>query len=189
MHIIIGLGNPGVKYEKTRHNMGYRAADKLAERNGIEFRKEKFDSLVGEGMIGGERIIVAKPLTYMNLSGQAARKLISFYKIPADNMIIVYDDIDLPIGSLRIRKSGGAGTHNGMRSICEEVGTGEFIRVRLGIGNSGGDLINYVIGKVPRHEQTVLNETAEAGAKAVEDIIKYGADEAMNMDNLIRHED
>lgn len=189
MYIIVGLGNPGKKYEKTRHNVGFNVIDEISKRNGIEVKKEKFNALIGEGFIGEEKLILVKPMRYMNLSGQAVSLIYNFYKIEPENLIIVYDDIDIPLGNIRIRKQGGAGTHNGMKSICSSLGFKNFPRIRVGIGNDGEDLIDYVIGKVPKKEQEILRESALKAGIAAEDILKFGIDRAMNMDNSKRNED
>lgn len=189
MHIIVGLGNPGTKYEKTRHNLGYSVVDELAKRNNIEIKKEKFNSLIGEGFIGREKVILVKPITFMNLSGQAVSPVFNFYKIKPEELIVIYDDIDIPLGNIRIRKQGGPGTHNGMKSVCGELGIKNFPRLRVGIGNDGKNLINFVIGKVPKEEQKILEESAEKAAKAIEDILNFGIDKAMNMDNSKKNED
>ena len=133
MYLLVGLGNPGTKYEKTFHNAGFMAIDELAKRLGVSINKKKCKALVGEGFVGGEKVILAKPQTFMNLSGSSVRELVTFYKIPLENVIVFYDDYDLPIGGLRIRPKGSAGTHNGMRDIVYELDTTEFARVRIGI--------------------------------------------------------
>ena len=126
MYIIVGLGNPGSKYENTRHNMGFKAIDAMASEFGIDVNRAKFKGLIGEGRIGSEKVILLKPQTYMNLSGQSVREIMNFYKIPEENLIVIYDDFDLPIGSIRVRKSGGPGTHNGMKSVIQELGSRKF---------------------------------------------------------------
>lgn len=188
MYIIAGLGNPGSKYENTRHNMGFKAIDAMASEFGIDVNRAKFKGLIGEGRIGGEKVILLKPQTYMNLSGQSVREIMNFYKIPEENLIVIYDDFDLPIGSIRVRKSGGPGTHNGMKSVVQELGFRKFPRVRVGIGSSDGSTIQFVIGKVGKDEQQILNEAAEAAASAAADIIRIGIENAMNIHNTRKSE-
>ena len=188
MYIIAGLGNPGSKYENTRHNMGFKAIDAMALEFGIDVNRAKFKGLIGEGRIGGEKVILLKPQTYMNLSGQSVREIMNFYKIPEENLIVIYDDFDLPIGSIRVRKSGGPGTHNGMKSVVQELGSRKFPRVRVGIGSSDGSTIQFVIGKVGKDEQQILNEAAEAAASAAADIIRIGIENAMNIHNTRKSE-
>lgn len=188
MYIIAGLGNPGSKYENTRHNMGFKAIDAMASEFGIDVNRAKFKGLIGEGRIGSEKVILLKPQTYMNLSGQSVREIMNFYKIPEENLIVIYDDFDLPIGSIRVRKSGGPGTHNGMKSVVQELGSWKFPRVRVGIGSSDGSTIQFVIGKVGKDEQQILNEAAEAAASAAADIIRIGIENAMNIHNTRKSE-
>ena len=188
MYIIVGLGNPGLKYENTRHNMGFKAIDAMASEFGIDVNRAKFKGLIGEGRIGSEKVILLKPQTYMNLSGQSVREIMNFYKIPEENLIVIYDDFDLPIGSIRVRKSGGPGTHNGMKSVIQELGSRKFPRVRVGIGSSDGSTIQFVIGKVGKNEQQILNEAAEAAASAAADIIRIGIENAMNIHNTRKSE-
>ena len=188
MYIIAGLGNPGSKYENTRHNMGFKAIDAMASEFGIDVNRAKFNGLIGEGRIGSEKVILLKPQTYMNLSGQSVREIMNFYKIPEENLIVIYDDFDLPIGSIRVRKSGGPGTHNGMKSVVQELGSRKFPRVRVGIGSSDGSTIQFVIGKVGKDEQQILNEAAEAAASAAADIIRIGIENAMNIHNTRKSE-
>lgn len=188
MYIIAGLGNPGSKYENTRHNMGFKAIDAMASEFGIDVNRAKFKGLIGEGRIGSEKVILLKPQTYMNLSGQSVREIMNFYKIPEENLIVIYDDFDLPIGSIRVRKSGGPGTHNGMKSVVQELESRKFPRVRVGIGSSDGSTIQFVIGKVGKDEQQILNEAAEAAASAAADIIRIGIENAMNIHNTRKSE-
>ena len=185
MYLIIGLGNPGKEYENTRHNMGFKALDVLASDTGIEIKKSKFQSLLGKGKINGEKVILCKPQTYMNLSGNAARECAMYYDVPRENVIVIYDDMDLPIESIRIRKAGGPGTHNGMKSVVQQLGITDFPRIRIGIGaaREDEDVIDRVIGKVPKSEQAMLDEAARKAAEAALDIIRIGIDNAMNKHN------
>ena len=186
MYIIAGLGNPGDKYAQTRHNMGFRVIDKLADDLSVNVTKAKFKSLIGECSIGMHKVLLVKPQTYMNLSGDALREVSNFYKVPSDNVIVIYDDIDIPLGSIRIRKFGGPGTHNGMRSIVSQLGTTDFPRIRTGVGGNEGSLVDHVIGKVSKDENEILNETAVKAAKAAKDIIEVGIEKAMNLNNTTK---
>ena len=184
--VIVGLGNPGSEYEKTRHNMGFKAIDVLAADAGIDIRRAKFHALIGQGRIAGYKVILVKPQTYMNRSGIAVREAAMYYNVPSCNVIVIYDDIDLPLSAIRIRKSGGAGTHNGMKSVVEQLGVTDFPRIRIGVGgaSSGEDLVDRVIGKVPKDEQEALDKAAEAAARAAEDIIRTGIEKAMSTHNF-----
>ena len=186
-YVIAGLGNPGKEYEETRHNMGYKAIDVLSSDESIEVKRSKFHSLFGRGTIAGKKVILVKPETYMNRSGIAVREAAMYFDVAPQNLIVIYDDIDLPAGSIRIRKSGGAGTHNGMKSVVQELGTKDFIRIRIGVGaaESGEDLIDRVIGKVPEAEKKLLQKAAAEAADAARDIIAIGVDNAMNKHNHV----
>ena len=186
-YVIVGLGNPGKEYADTRHNMGYKAIDVLSSDENIEIRRNKFHSLIGQGRIAGKKVILVKPETYMNRSGIAVREAAMYFNVAPENLIVIYDDIDLPSGSIRIRKSGGAGTHNGMKSVIEQLGTKDFVRIRIGVGaaESGEDLVNRVIGEVPAAERELLQKAAAEAAAAVKDIIAIGVDNAMNRHNHV----
>ncbi len=185
MYIIAGLGNPGKKYENTRHNMGFIAIDLLAEEFGIKVDKLKFKSLVGEGRIAGQRVLLMKPQTYMNLSGEAIREAVNFYKIDPEELIVIYDDIDIPTGTFRIRKKGSAGTHNGMRSVVYQIQSDQFPRIRVGIGSETKmDLINYVVGGISKSERELLEDSLVKSAKAAACIVEKGIDKAMNEYNV-----
>ncbi|MBQ3290811.1 MAG: aminoacyl-tRNA hydrolase [Mogibacterium sp.] len=183
--VIVGLGNPGKDYENTRHNMGFRALDVLASDTGIDVRRAKFHALIGQGKIAGKKVILVKPQTYMNNSGIAVREAAMYYDVPSCNVIVIYDDIDLPVASIRIRKSGGPGTHNGMKSVVQQLGVKDFARIRIGVGaaETGEDLVDRVIGKVPKSEQEILDKAAAEAAKAAYDIVAIGIDTAMNRHN------
>ena len=183
MFLIAGLGNPGKKYEKTRHNLGFMVIDELARRNSVSVDKSKFKSLTGEFKLGGEKVILMKPQTYMNLSGEAIREAVNFYKIDLKNLLVIYDDLDIPMGALRIRTSGSSGTHNGMKSVVSQLGSRDFPRVRIGIGSNKDDLIDFVIGKPSKSEEAVLSDTVSEAAHAVECYIADGIDKAMNRFN------
>lgn len=185
MYLIVGLGNPEADYSKTRHNMGFNAVNKIAEKYGIEINKKKFDGLMGEGTIENEKIILLKPQTYMNLSGKSIIQVINFYKIPLENICVIYDDMDIEKGQIKIRKKGSAGSHNGMKSVIAEIGSTEFARIRVGIGKPKfeGDAINYVIGAIPEEEIKILDEATTKAADAMVEMLKIGVDNAMNKYN------
>ena len=185
MYLIVGLGNPEPEYSYTRHNMGFDVINKLSEQYNIKVEKKGLDSLYGSGIINNEKVILCKPQTYMNLSGQAIIKFIKYYKIDLSKLIIIYDDIDLNVGTVKIRKKGGAGTHNGMKSVIENLGTTEFPHVRIGTGTpfEKQNLIDYVIGKLTKEEYKPLIEAINIGADAVSQIIKNGIDNSMNIIN------
>ncbi|MCR5146647.1 MAG: aminoacyl-tRNA hydrolase [Clostridia bacterium] len=185
MYLIVGLGNPEEDYAKTRHNMGFNVINVLSEKYDIKVNKSKFKALYGTGTINDEKVILVKPQTYMNLSGEAVQEFVNFYKVENKDIIVIYDDIDTAPGKIRIRKSGGPGTHNGMKSVVGCLNSEDFTRVRVGIGcpEFKGDLINYVIGHIPEEDLEVLDKGAHLAAKAVEEIIKNGADIAMNKFN------
>lgn len=182
MYLIVGLGNPEEEYSRTRHNMGFDVINKLAEKHNIKIEKNKFESLYGNGIIEGEKVILVKPQTYMNNSGEAVKPFADFYKIEPQNIIIIYDDIDILTGITKIRLKGGPGTHNGMKSVVHELGTTELPRIRVGTGNGEKiqDLISYVIGKVSKEEYEKLEEGVNKGVVAVEEILKIGIEKAMS---------
>lgn len=185
MYIIVGLGNPENEYANTRHNMGFDTINKIAKKYNMEFSKTNFKGIYGTGIIEGEKVILLKPQTYMNLSGESVKKIIDFYKLNTENLIIIYDDIDIEPGIIKLRKTGGPGTHNGMKSVIKEIGTEKFPRVRVGIGKPEhkGDLINYVIGKIPEQDKEILEKSTDLARDAVIEIIKSGIDIAMNKFN------
>ena len=185
MHIIVGLGNPGKKYELTRHNMGFLALDLLAEKYGIKVDRLKFKALTGEGRIEGKKVILVKPQTYMNLSGESVREVVNFYKEPLENLIVIYDDIDIAEGTLRIRPRGSSGTHNGMRNVIYLLGDDDFPRIRVGIGGERQtDLINYVTGRVTEGEADLLWDALNKAADAASDIVINGVEHAMQTFNI-----
>lgn len=184
MYVIAGLGNPGKKYEQTRHNMGFITIDRLAEKHDIKTDRLKFKALVGEGRIAGQKVVLVKPQTYMNLSGQSLREVMNFYKLEPKQLIVIYDDIDIELGALRIRKFGSAGTHNGMRSVVSELKSDCFPRVRIGIGGQKkGELVDFVIGGFSKEEVPVLEETVDTAVCALECMVEQGIDLAMNRYN------
>ena len=185
LYIIIGLGNPGKEYENTRHNTGFITIDKLAAKHNIEITKEKHKALVGSGVIAGEKVLLVKPQTFMNLSGEAAREVLDFYKEDVKNLIAIFDDIDLPVGSIRIKEKGSAGTHNGVKSLVKELGSQDFKRVKVGIGSPVGqtDLIGHVLGKFSKEDWEAIDKSSDNATDAVEIIIKDGINKAMNKYN------
>lgn len=185
MYLIVGLGNPEEEYSNTRHNMGFDTINKIAKQYNIEVNKNKFKGLCGSGIIENKKVILLKPQTYMNLSGESIKETMDFYKIKKENLIIIYDDIDLEAGIIKIRKKGGPGTHNGMKSVISTIKTQEFARVRVGIGKPERkeQLIEYVIGKIPDKDQKILDEATTKSKEALIEIIKNGVDIAMNKFN------
>lgn len=180
MYIIAGLGNPGKQYENTKHNVGFLTIDVLAEKLGIRVSKIKHKALTGEGFISGEKVILVKPQTYMNLSGESIREILSFYKADPERLVVIYDDIDLPMGSLRIRKKGSAGTHNGMKSIIYQIVSEDFPRVRIGIGGERkGDLADYVISGFRKEDRKTVEDSILRAADAVICTVEKGIDIAM----------
>ena len=182
MYLIAGLGNPTREYEKTRHNVGFEAIDILADKAGTTVTEKKHKALYGKGYIGGQKVILAKPQTYMNLSGESIREIADFYKIEPENIIILCDDINLSEGQLRIRLKGSAGGHNGLKNIISHLGTQEFPRIRIGVGEKprGMDLADYVLGRFPKEQQAVMEEAYRDAAEAACMMIEDGADAAMN---------
>ena len=183
MYIIAGLGNPGSRYEKTRHNCGFEAIDLLAEHCGISLKDRKFKSLCGNGVIDGQKVLLMKPLTYMNLSGEAVQAAAAFYKIdPAKELIVLYDDISLEPGQLRVRAKGSAGGHNGIRSIIRMLGTEQFLRVKIGTGAKPADmdLADYVLGRIPLSERADMAAAFDRASKAAVDLVTEPLDRVMN---------
>ncbi|MGN6710832.1 aminoacyl-tRNA hydrolase [Anaerocolumna jejuensis] len=185
MYIIVGLGNPTREYEATRHNIGFDAITRISDdyRIPLDFKKHK--ALCGKGMIAGEKVILAQPQTYMNLSGESVRELKDFYKAEAKDIIIIYDDISLEPGKLRIRTKGSAGGHNGIKSIIAHLGTEEFPRIRVGVGDkpAGWDLADYVLSRFPKEEQPVIREALGTTSEAVKTILTEGMEQSMNQYN------
>jgi PTH1 family peptidyl-tRNA hydrolase len=184
MYVIAGLGNPGKEYASSRHNAGYMAVEYLAGKLNTKLNKLKFNSVYGDTSINGEKVMLVKPVTYMNKSGIAIAEIVKFYKISTSNLIVIYDDIDIPLGSLRIRPSGSAGTHNGMKSIVDSIGS-EFPRIRIGIGrNEEMDLADFVLQKFSRNEKDIVTPIIERAAEAAVEIIENGIDSAMQKFNM-----
>lgn len=185
MYVVVGLGNPGKQYENTRHNVGFNVIDILGRNNNIEINKIKHKALVGEGRIGSEKVLLVKPQTYMNLSGQSLLDIYKYYKVEPENIIVIYDDIDLDVGKIRIRKKGSAGTHNGMRSIIYNLQFDNFPRIRIGVSKpeNNQDLASFVLSKFKKEEIEDLNDTLDKACLAIECIIKEDIDKSMNKYN------
>lgn len=185
MKLIFGLGNPGGKYAATRHNIGFDTVTALADKHRIALREKEHKGLCGKGHIGGERVILIQPQTFMNLSGECVREFMSFYKVTEEDVIVIYDDIDLAPGKLRIRAKGSAGGHNGMKSIIAQMGTQIFDRVRVGVGAKpdGWDLADYVLSRFSKEEEPLIREGISQAVEAVETILGQGVEAAMNRFN------
>ncbi|MBQ7535831.1 MAG: aminoacyl-tRNA hydrolase [Stomatobaculum sp.] len=185
MYIIAGLGNPGREYENTRHNVGFHVIDCLADRMRTEVGERKHFALCGKGMIGGEKVLLMKPQTYMNNSGQSLRAAADFYKVPPENILVISDDINLEEGKLRIRMKGSAGGHNGLKSIIQHLGSQDFPRIRVGIGGKpeGWDLADYVLGKLKGNDEERMQEAYRTAADAAECLVTEGGAAAMNRFN------
>ena len=189
MFIIAGLGNPDEKYQGTRHNVGFDVVDRLAEKYQIAVDTKKHRALIGKGVIEGQKVLLVKPQTYMNLSGESIRSLVEYYKIdPEEELLVIYDDISLEVGQLRIRRKGSAGGHNGIKNIIAQIGTQVFKRVKVGVGEKpkGYDLADYVLGRFSTEERKLVDEAIVQAADAVEKIITDGPDAAMNEYNRKR---
>ncbi len=185
MKIIAGLGNPGEQYRLTRHNMGFLVVDALADESGIGIQKKKFEALLGDGRIDEHRVLIAKPQTFMNLSGMPLRQILDFYQKTADDLLVVHDDLDLPFGTVRVKVGGGDGGHKGLRSMIEHLGVANFTRVRLGIGKPSfkEDVERYVLQPFPKADLEQLAEVVRTACDAVREILDSGARSAMNRFN------
>lgn len=185
MYVVVGLGNPGSQYAQTKHNIGFVTVDYFAEQHNIKFNKVKHKAVIGEGIISGEKLMLVKPQTYMNDSGECVMELVNFYKLPLENLIVIYDDIDLPVGKVRIRPSGSSGTHNGMRSIIYLLNRQEFPRIRIGVGKQPEymDLADYVMTRFSKDEIPLIEEAVKKAALTVEEITRSGISAAMNKYN------
>jgi len=184
--LLVGLGNPGSKYESTRHNMGFLAVDKLAELEHFKFNKLRFKAWTASAELGGEKVLVMKPQTYMNLSGEAVGQAARFYKIPPEHVLVISDDISLPIGKLRIRANGSAGGHNGLKNIIAHLGSDRFPRIKVGVGmpqNADYDIADWVTGRPMGEEQKPLMEALDRAVAAVPVLIRDGVDKAQNQFN------
>ena len=185
MKLIVGLGNPGAKYAGTRHNAGFSVIDELAKRHNIKVDTVKHKALIGKGVINGEKVILAMPQTFMNLSGESVRAIMDFYKLTVDDLIVVYDDIDLDVGKIRIREKGSAGGHNGMKNIILHSGSQDFVRVRVGVGKKPEhmDLADHVLSRFSREDLPFMRESCGKACDALEVILSDGAVAAMNRYN------
>lgn len=185
MYVIVGLGNPGKDYTNTRHNIGFDTVDLLADRNNININKIKFKSVYGEGNINGEKVILVKPQTYMNNSGETVRDIANFYKLDPSELIVIVDDIDIDFASVRIKKKGSAGSHNGLKSIIRLLGSDKFPRIKIGIGKRypNQDLASFVLSRFSKDERVEIEESIYSAVEAVETILKDGIDIAMNKFN------
>jgi PTH1 family peptidyl-tRNA hydrolase len=170
LKVIVGLGNPGKKYEMTKHNVGFWAVDQLSEKWGIPFQKEKWNSEIAEGIVNGEKVYLLKPLTYMNLSGEAVGAAIRFLKIPLENLLVIYDDMDIPLGQLRLRQKGSSGGHNGIKSLIHHLGTEQFNRIKIGIDRPPArmSVVDYVLAPFSELDHTLAADAALASAHAAE---------------------
>lgn len=186
MILVVGLGNPGNQYKNTRHNVGFLTVDILAEKLNISVKKLKFKSLYGETILNTEKLILIKPQTFMNNSGESVREWVNFYKVPPENLIVIQDDIDIPFATLRLRQKGSAGTHNGMKSIIYQIQQDNFPRVKIGVGQKKGpmDLADFVLSGFAKEEQKSIEEVILLAADAVLDIVKNGIEHAMNQYNV-----
>jgi len=184
--LLVCLGNPGKQYENTRHNIGFLTADEIERRSGVKINKLRYRALTGEVKLGGERVLVMKPQTYMNLSGEAVKLAGAFYKIPPERVIVISDDVSLPLGKLRIRANGSAGGHNGLKNIIQHLGTDAFPRIKVGVGapaHPEHDMVDWVIGNFTPAEKKVVSEAVGKAADAVECLIEKGVSEAQNKFN------
>ena len=184
--LVVGLGNPGEKYENTRHNVGFLTVDQLADRANVPVQKLKHRALTNTAEVGGVRVLLMKPVTYMNLSGEAVGEAARFYKIPPDHVLVISDDVSLPIGKLRVRRGGSAGGHNGLKSIIQHLGTDQFPRLRLGVGEKPRpdyDMADWVLGRLQGEDWKAMEAAVDRAADAVECVLAHGVDAAMNRFN------
>lgn len=190
MYIIAGLGNPDRKYQNTRHNIGFEVIDAIAQKNQITVGERKHKALIGKGYVGGQKVVLVKPQTYMNLSGESIRQVIDFYKVDEKSgLVVISDDVSLEPGQIRIRKKGSAGGHNGLKNIILHLGHDEFQRIKMGVGEKpeGYDLVDYVLGHFTDREREIMDESIARAAQAVEVMITDGPDAAMNQFNKKNH--
>ena len=184
--LLVGLGNPGDQYENTRHNVGFMVIEELADRANVPVQKLKYRALTNTATVGGQKVRIMKPITYMNLSGEAVRQAVDFYKVPADHVLVISDDTALAVGRLRIRKGGSAGGHNGLKNIIQQLGTDQFPRVRLGVGEKPHpdyDLADWVLGRFQGEDKKAIDAAVKKAADAIECILSQGLDKGMNRFN------
>ena len=188
MYYIVGLGNPGIQYENTRHNAGFIAIDYLARKYSIDVRKIKFKSLIGQGVISGHKVMLVKPQTYMNNSGEAIREIYKYFDFDHDKLIVIYDDIDIDFGSIRIRKKGSAGTHNGMKSIIYNLEFDDFPRIKVAVGKKPSymDLANFVLSGFSKQEVKIIEDEVKLASDGIEMILEEGIEKTMSMFNSKR---
>ena len=186
MILVVGLGNPGSEYASTKHNLGFLAVDEVGRRAGIDLTKKKFNGVYGEGTINSDKLILLKPETYMNRSGESVSSAVSFFNIPSEKIIVVHDELDLPAGTVRVKSGGGSAGHKGVESIIGRLGHGDFIRVRIGIGkpDEKSGTVSHVLSKFSREESDIVKESVLKAADAVLDVIEYGLQKAMNKYNV-----
>jgi len=186
MILVAGLGNPGSEYASTKHNLGFLTVDEIGKRAGIDLKKKKFSGIYGVGTFNNDKLILLKPETYMNRSGESVSSAVSFYHIPAENIIIIHDELDLPTGTVRIKAGGGSAGHKGLKSVMGELGSGEFIRVRIGIGKprEKKGTVSHVLTKFNKEESELVRESLLRAADAVLEIIRHGLQKAMNKYNV-----
>ncbi|MBQ8742009.1 MAG: aminoacyl-tRNA hydrolase [Clostridia bacterium] len=185
-HIVVGLGNPGKEYTYNRHNAGFMCMDVICSKYGARVDKSKFKALVGECTVAGKRVLLMKPQTFMNNSGEAIREAADFYNVPAENIIVIFDDISIGVGSMRIRRKGSAGGHNGIKSVIEHLSTNEFPRIKIGVGEKPSpeyDLIKWVLGNIPEEDRKKVSEVYSKAADALETMLSGNIDTAMNKFN------
>ena len=186
MKLIVGLGNPGAEYAGTRHNVGFEVIAELAKRHSITVTKRDFKAVFGDGTIAGERVLLARPMTYMNLSGEAVAAILRFYKIEVEDLIVILDDVALPVGQLRLRYKGSAGGQNGLKNVIQHLGSEAIARIRIGVGGAQpGGLVGHVLSKFRKEEQETIQIAYQAAADAVECALKEGFDNAMNRYNVV----
>lgn len=185
MKVFVGLGNPGRQYEETRHNIGFMVIDELADKWNIPLTQSKFKGIFGQGTINGEKVLLVKPLTYMNLSGECVRPLLDFYKLDVGDLVVIYDDLDLPAGKLRLRQKGSAGGHNGIKSLIQHLGTQNFNRIRMGIDRpkNGPSISDYVLGKFHTEERSEIDDSVKKAAEACEENLSKEFLQVMNTFN------
>lgn len=186
MRLVVGLGNPGNEYASTKHNLGFLVVDEIGRRAGIDLTKKKFYGLYGEGTFNSDKLILLKPETYMNRSGESVSSAVGFYHIPLDKIIVVHDELDLPAGTVRIKSGGGSAGHKGIASIIERLGEGDFIRIRIGIGKPGekSGTVSHVLSKFSKEEAEIVKESVSRAADAALEVIENGLQKAMNKYNV-----
>jgi PTH1 family peptidyl-tRNA hydrolase len=183
LHLVAGLGNPGTRFEGTRHNIGFMAVERLAQRHGLRFKGSKQRADVARGPVAGVPCLLAMPLTYMNESGNAVSRLLAYYRVPLDRLLVVYDEIDLPFGTLRLRPAGSAAGNRGIQSIIHSVGSDEFARLRLGVGRPRGEAVSHVLGRFPPEQEKLLPQLLDTACDAVESVLTEGVEATMNRFN------